>query len=119
MYTVSHEEMVRWLATTNAELTFIGEPMNPLAPRAAPFTVVTYCTTVEDNDICGGECRVYVGGSACIDAPGTQCISATRDIGHCSGSDCSGTCNQLSTCRTPLANGFCFTPATRSFLVGL
>ena len=114
---MSHEEMMHWLATTDANVTYVGEPFNPLiTPPTPDFTVVTYCDRRIDN-VCGGFCRMYRGGATCLNAVGTQCISATNNVGHCSNDRCSGTCNQLVTCRTPLANGFCFTPNTRSILV--
>ena len=108
--------MMHWIATTDAELTFVGEPVNPLVPRGTEDTMVTYCSRRTGN-VCGGFCTVYTGGHKCLDAPDTQCISATSDVGYCTGKVCTGTCNQLSTCHTQLANGFCFTPNTSSIVV--
>ena len=113
---MSHDEMLNWLATTDAELTFVGAPINPLAPRSAQTTIVTYCTTRADN-VCGGSCSVYNGGAACLDAPGTNCLAATNNVGFCDRAGCGHSCNQLSTCGTRLDNGFCYTPGTQSILV--
>ncbi|KAI0817010.1 hypothetical protein BC628DRAFT_1096393 [Trametes gibbosa] len=113
---ISEAELAHWLATTDAELTFIGEPFNPLAKRSAQTTTVTYCTK-SVGPICGGTCTVYNGGAACIDAAGTTCIAATRDIGFCDLAGCAGNCNALSQCGTSMSNGFCFTPDTQSILV--
>ncbi|KAI0739157.1 hypothetical protein C8Q80DRAFT_1222341 [Daedaleopsis nitida] len=108
--------MMHWLATTNAELTFIGKPINPLAARSAQTTIVTYCSQRIDN-VCGGACTVYNGNHACLNAPNTNCLSATTNVGFCDRGGCGGSCNQFSTCGTRLDNGFCFTPGTASILV--
>ena len=105
-----------WIANTDAKLTFIGEPINPLTPRDAQVTTVTYCNTRLD-DVCGGICTVYTGGAKCLNAPGTNCLSATNNVAFCSGTGCGGACNQLSTCGVRLSNGFCYTPDTSSILV--
>ena len=107
---------MHWIATTDAELTFVGEPINPLTPRSAQITTVTYCNK-RINDVCGGSCTVYSGGAACLDAPGTNCLSATNNVGFCDRGGCGHSCNQLSTCGTHLEKGFCFTPGTQSILV--
>lgn len=108
--------MAHFLATTDAELTFIGEPINPLAKRAAQTTTVTFCTKRVGN-ICGGTCTVYTGGATCLDAASTVCMSATKDVGFCDLTGCNGNCNAMSTCGTPMGSGFCFTPNTQSILV--
>lgn len=108
--------MAHFLATTDAELTFIGEPFNPLAKRAAQATTVTFCTKRIGN-ICGGTCTVYNGGATCLDAANTTCMSATQDVGFCDELGCDGNCNTMSQCGTPMGNGFCFTPDTQSILV--
>ncbi|KAI0367393.1 hypothetical protein BV20DRAFT_970578 [Pilatotrama ljubarskyi] len=109
--------MERWLATTDAELTYIGSqrtaPDNPLASQQ---TTVTYCSFVS-GQVCGGTCTVYRGGATCIDAPATQCLSATADVSFCNRAGCSGTCNQLDGCATRLNGGFCYTPGTQSIAV--
>lgn len=85
---VSRDEMTNWLKTTDANLTFVGEPIpgvnapEGLTSRDAQNTMVTYCTTRNDN-VCGGTCAVYNGGPTCINAPGTSCISATNNVGFC------------------------------------
>ncbi|KAH9846538.1 hypothetical protein C2E23DRAFT_574230 [Lenzites betulinus] len=115
-YLVSHAEMMHWLATTDAALTIIGEPINPLAPRSAQNTMVTYCSSRTQN-VCGGACTFYNGGATCLNAPDTNCLAATNNVGFCDRAGCGGSCNQLSTCGTRLDNGFCFTPGTRSIIV--
>ncbi|EJF67483.1 hypothetical protein BD309DRAFT_1021231 [Dichomitus squalens] len=115
-YLVSHEQMMYWIANTDAELTFVGKPINPLTPRSAQNTMVTYCSGRVDN-VCGGSCTVYNGGATCLSAPGTNCLSATNNVGFCDRSGCSGSCNQLASCGTRLDNGFCATPGTASILV--
>ncbi|KAI0334589.1 hypothetical protein GY45DRAFT_1318173 [Cubamyces sp. BRFM 1775] len=105
-----------WLANTDAELNFIGEPFNPLDKRSAQSTTVTYCNKRVGN-VCGGTCSVYQGGATCLSAPGTTCISATNDVGYCDAVDCNGNCGVLSDCGTSLNNKFCFTPNTQSILV--
>ncbi|GJE96908.1 hypothetical protein PsYK624_131160 [Phanerochaete sordida] len=115
-YLVSHEQMMHWIATTSAELTFIGEPLNPLAPRSAQQTSVTYCSE-RSGSFCGGSCTVYNGGPTCLNAPDTSCLAASNNVVFCSSPGCGGACNQLASCGTRLANGFCFTPDTKSILV--
>ncbi|KAI0372666.1 hypothetical protein BV20DRAFT_963718 [Pilatotrama ljubarskyi] len=108
--------MAHWIATTDAELTFVGDLPNPLAKRSAQSTTVTYCTK-RIGTICGGTCTVYTGGATCLDAVGTTCLTATKDIGFCDETECNGDCNALSLCGTSMASGFCFTPNTQSILV--
>ena len=108
--------MLNWIKTTDAELTFVGAPINPLTPRSAQNTMVTYCNK-RINNVCGGSCTVYNGGAACLDAPGTSCLAATHNVGFCDRGGCGHSCNQLSTCGTRLDNGFCYTPGTKSILV--
>ncbi|KAL1747379.1 hypothetical protein HDZ31DRAFT_80496 [Schizophyllum fasciatum] len=122
---LTESEMVQWLKTTDAELTFIGEPIpgvnapeEPDLARRAPLnTIVTYCNT-RVNNVCGGACTVYNGLAKCLYAPGTNCLHATHNVGFCSGSGCGGGCNQLSTCGTRLDAGYCWTPGTNSIVVG-
>ncbi|KAI0372670.1 hypothetical protein BV20DRAFT_1042454 [Pilatotrama ljubarskyi] len=113
---VSDAEMAHWIATTDAELTFVGELPNPLAKRSAQTTTVTFCTK-SVGPICGGTCTVYTGGATCLDTLGTACISATKDVGFCDESECNGDCSALSQCGTTMASGFCATPNTKSILV--
>ena len=107
---------MHWISTTDAELTFIGKAINPLAPRSAEDTTVTYCSNRVD-DVCGGPCTVYTGGAACLNTPNTNCLAAITNVGFCDRSGCTHSCNQLSTCGTRLDNNFCFTPGTQSILV--
>ena len=79
---------LQWLKTTDANLTFIGDPIpgfnapEDLTTRAAQSTKVTYCSS-RINNICGGSCTVYNGGPACLDAPATVCLYAPHDVGFC------------------------------------
>ncbi|KAM5536118.1 hypothetical protein V8D89_010217, partial [Ganoderma adspersum] len=86
-YLVSHDEMLNWIKTTDAELTIVGAPINLLAPRSAQNTMVTYCNK-RINNVCGGSCTVYNGGAACLDAPGTTCLAATHNVGFCDRGGC-------------------------------
>ena len=114
------EQFKHWLATTDADVTFHGKPIGDLADfskRNALDTMVTYCTKKID-DLCGGSCSVYNGGATCIAASGTNCLSATNNVGFCDRGNCGGSCNQFSSCGTRLENNFCYTPGTASILVG-
>lgn len=115
-YLLTEHQFKRWLATTDADLTFHGKPILDLDKRDGN-TMVTYCNNRIDN-ICGGTCQVYNGGPTCIDAPGTKCIAATNDVGFCDRKGCGHSCHQISTCGTSLENNFCYTPGTQSILVG-
>jgi hypothetical protein len=97
------EQSKYWLATTDAKITYIGEPINPLTPRSALVAKVIYCDTRVDNT-CGGVCT---GGAICINAPGTNCLFALNgDVSFCSVSDCPDGCDLFSKCKTPLDKGF-------------
>jgi hypothetical protein len=114
------EQFVDWLDNTDAEVTFHGKPLgdlHDLSKRNALTTMVTYCTRRTDS-ICGGSCSVYNGGPTCIDAPGTNCLTANTNVGFCDHGGCGGSCNQFSTCGTHLDDNFCYTPGTNSILVG-
>ncbi|KAF9552084.1 hypothetical protein CPC08DRAFT_647383 [Agrocybe pediades] len=117
----SEAELMHFITTTDAELTFIGEPINFAANgaqrRNALNTMVVYCNKRIDN-VCGGACTVYNGGPTCLNAPNTQCLSATSNVGFCDRGSCGGSCNQFSTCGVRLDNNFCSTPGTASILVG-
>ncbi|KAI0716741.1 hypothetical protein C8Q76DRAFT_767681 [Earliella scabrosa] len=115
-YIVSHEQMMHWLATTDANITYVGEPLNPLAPRAAQTTTVTYCSSRQGNT-CGGACSVYVGNPTCLRAPNTNCLMATNDVQFCNTAGCGGICNRFSTCGVRLDGGFCYTPGTQAIRV--
>ena len=138
---LTQDEMINWLKTTNAKLTFVGEPIPGvnapagLVSREALHTTVTYCSQRVDK-ICGGACSVYTGGATCLDAPDTNCLAATKNVGFCSSPGCVrhvreehgnidhiacrcvGECNQLKKCKTHLDKGYCYTPDTVSILVG-
>ncbi|CAA7263907.1 unnamed protein product [Cyclocybe aegerita] len=116
-FILTDAEFDHWLATTDAEITYVGEPYNPLTERDILATRVTYCSQRVFN-VCGGACTVYNGGATCLNAPNTNCLAATNNVGFCDRAGCGGSCNQLSTCGTRLDGGFCYTPATRSILVG-
>ena len=108
--------MKQWLSATDAELTFVGAPVNVLSTQSPDSVTVTYCSSRSQN-VCGGACTVYTGGSACLNAPNTQCLSATANVGFCDHAGCSGSCNQYSSCGTRMDNGFCWTPGTKSIIV--
>ncbi|CAA7262681.1 unnamed protein product [Cyclocybe aegerita] len=112
----SDAEFDHWLATTDANITYVGEPYNPLEERAILATRVTYCSR-RIHKVCGGSCTVYRGGAKCLNAPRTDCLAATKNVAFCSSAKCGGDCNQLSTCGTRLSGGFCYTPGTKSILV--
>ncbi|KAJ7107782.1 hypothetical protein C8R44DRAFT_319962 [Mycena epipterygia] len=115
---VTGDQFMNWLATTDANITFVGPPPGTRALNMRQATtMVTYCTNRID-DICGGTCQVYNGGATCLAASGTSCIAATTNVGFCDKGGCGGSCNELSSCGTPLSNGFCDTPGTNSILVG-
>ncbi|KAK0477045.1 hypothetical protein IW261DRAFT_1566509 [Armillaria novae-zelandiae] len=106
-----------WLTTTDANITYYGNTTsNPLAPRDALNTRVTYCSSLVGN-ACGGFCTVYNGGAACLDAPNTVCLAATNNVGFCSSAGCIGTCTLLTSCILQLQGGFCYTPGTKSIIV--
>ncbi|KAJ3826849.1 hypothetical protein F5880DRAFT_1541559 [Lentinula raphanica] len=79
--------------------------------------MVVYCNTKTVN-VCGGSCTVYNGGAKCLNAPGTNCLSATNNVGFCDRGGCGGSCNQFSTCGTRMDDNFCYTPGTNSINVG-
>ncbi|KAI0762540.1 hypothetical protein C8Q74DRAFT_1371560 [Fomes fomentarius] len=116
-YLATHDEILHWIKTTDADLTFVGAPINPLTPRAAQNTMVVYCSKRSQN-VCGGSCTVYNGGAACLEASGTNCLSATHNVAFCDRGKCGGSCNQFSSCGTRLDNNFCYTPGTKSIVVG-
>ncbi|TFK64314.1 hypothetical protein BDN72DRAFT_881575 [Pluteus cervinus] len=112
-------QLTKWISTTNANLTFTGNPINttkPLSKRQAQNVQVVYCDT-KIGDSCGGNCVVYNGPNTCLDAPSTNCLMATADVGFCDRGGCGGSCNQFSSCGSTLNNGFCSTPGTASILV--
>ncbi|KAI0641985.1 hypothetical protein C8Q79DRAFT_1003406 [Trametes meyenii] len=115
---ISEAEFAYWLATTDAELTFVGSrpDFSPLARRSAQTTALTYCNK-RIGTLCGGSCTVYMGGATCINAPNTACIAATKDVGFCDASGCNGNCGLLSTCGTQLPGGFCAVDGTQSIVV--
>ena len=119
-YLISVEQFKHWLATTDANVIFLGKPLgdlSDLSKRNALDTSVTYCNTQIDN-VCGGDCTVYNGGPTCLSAPGTNCLFATNNVAFCNTDGCGGDCNQFSSCGVVLDNGFCDTPGTESILVG-
>ncbi|THH33243.1 hypothetical protein EUX98_g968 [Antrodiella citrinella] len=109
----THAELLNWLATTDAQVTFVGK----FAAELTPLDItVTYCNR-RTNNLCGGDCTVYVGGQKCLNAPDTQCLGANHDVSFCDRAGCGHSCNALSSCGTRLDNGFCFTPGTASINV--
>ncbi|KAI0716404.1 hypothetical protein C8Q76DRAFT_406092 [Earliella scabrosa] len=116
-YFMTRDQMMNWIASLDGEVTYIGEPLNPLArPAAVETTTVMYCSTRRGN-VCAAPCTVYTGGTRCLNAPDTNCLAATTNVAFCDTARCTGTCRNLSTCEPHLDDGFCFTPGTRSILV--
>ncbi|KZV93984.1 hypothetical protein EXIGLDRAFT_835300 [Exidia glandulosa HHB12029] len=116
---MTESEMLTWLSTTSATLTFIGEPIPKAAnlnARVGGNVMVVYCSS-RTNNVCGGACTVYNGGATCLNAPDTVCLSATANVGFCDRGGCGGSCNQFSSCGTRLDNNFCYTPGTKSIIV--
>ncbi|KAJ3987828.1 hypothetical protein F5890DRAFT_656503 [Lentinula detonsa] len=111
---VTQKKILEWISTTDANLTFIGDP---ITKRNTEIPTVVYCS-VRTGGVCGGTCTVYRGGPACLRAPGTNCISATQNVGICGSPGCGGRCTQLFPCQAPLGDGFCYTPRTESINVG-
>ena len=115
---MSHEQMLYWIATTDAELTFIGTPINPLAPRSARTTMLSFCSNVNaTTNTCVGPCSVYTGGPQCLNATGTSCLAATANVGFCDTVGCVNHCHDLANCGTLLGDQFCYTPGTEAILV--
>ncbi|KAF9499460.1 hypothetical protein BDN71DRAFT_1503168 [Pleurotus eryngii] len=113
---VSDAEFDNWLRTTDANLTFIGSARKSLISRNALATRVVYCNR-RSGSVCGGDCTVYEGGSACLNAPRTSCLSATTNVAFCDRGGCRGSCNTFNSCGTRLDGGFCYTPGTASINV--
>ncbi|TCD66387.1 hypothetical protein EIP91_001436 [Steccherinum ochraceum] len=111
----THEEIVEWITTTDANITYVGAPID-FTKRAAQDTMVVYCSSRTQN-VCGGPCTVYNGNAACLNAPNTNCLRATTNVGFCDRAGCGGSCNQFSSCGTVLDDGFCATPGTKSINV--
>ena len=88
MTLMTQDEMVNWLKTTDATLTFVGNPIpginapEGLVSREALDTTVTYCNR-RINGVCGGDCTVYTGSAKCLKAKGTVCLAATNNVGFC------------------------------------
>ncbi|KAF9554392.1 hypothetical protein CPC08DRAFT_766741 [Agrocybe pediades] len=117
---VSKEEIMKFITTTNAELTFTGKPINFKAAKpdaALDSTVVVYCSSIVENSECGGRCSVYNGDSTCLSTPDTQCVYASANVALCNGGRCSGSCIDTASCRTFTNNGFCYSPGTESIQI--
>ncbi|PIL23596.1 hypothetical protein GSI_14909 [Ganoderma sinense ZZ0214-1] len=115
-YFMSHEQMMHWIANTDANLTFIGKSINPLTPRSARDTMVTYCSSRILN-VCGGPCTVYNGSAKCLSAPATICLAATKDVAICTATGCTGDCTDYYNCTAKMSDGFCSAPDTQSIFV--
>ncbi|TEB27764.1 hypothetical protein FA13DRAFT_1765274 [Coprinellus micaceus] len=112
-------QLDHWLATTDAELTFVdGADKIPstLKDQAILATRVVYCSQ-RFGRTCGGKCTVYNGNAACLPAADTACLQATTNLAFCSRPDCANPCTELSACIEWLNDGFCYTPETRSIIV--
>ncbi|RPD58872.1 hypothetical protein L227DRAFT_612620 [Lentinus tigrinus ALCF2SS1-6] len=79
---VTPNEFLNWLDTTDANITYIGEPIDRNAPRAADSVMVTYCSKRTQGVGCGGSCNqlstcgtrldngfCYTPGTASINVP--------------------------------------------------
>ncbi|TFK22717.1 hypothetical protein FA15DRAFT_595551, partial [Coprinopsis marcescibilis] len=106
----SKSDIDLWIATTDANVTIIGDPINALDTR------VVYCNRRTQN-VCGGDCTVYNGNAKCLWAHTTQCIWASTNVGFCDRDNCGGSCNQFNSCGSRLDGNFCYTPGTASILV--
>ncbi|KAI0355586.1 hypothetical protein OH77DRAFT_1424529 [Trametes cingulata] len=120
---VSRAELLHWLATTDFEVNWIGEPINPLggpsedSPDAS--TTVVWCMSASGND-CISPCNAYSGpGNICITQQGgIDCLLSTSDeVTYCTANSCGGTCLRFADCPVSLNHGFCFTPNISSILV--
>ncbi|KAF8900248.1 hypothetical protein CPB84DRAFT_1650535, partial [Gymnopilus junonius] len=112
------EQLQDWLSKTDANITYVGKPIGDISTLSkcqGGTTMVVYCSSQAAN-VCGGSCTMFNGGATCIHAPGTNCLFASSNVGFCDGDDCDGSCNQFSSCGTPLDNGFCSTPGTSSII---
>ncbi|KAF7341685.1 hypothetical protein MSAN_02066800 [Mycena sanguinolenta] len=109
------EQMKNFLATTDANLTFTGLPIEMLGVDPL-VTTLTVCST-RTAQLCSGPCTVFTGTGTCFNTPNTNCLAATTDVAFCDHSNCGGSCNTLSTCGTRLDDGFCYTPGTNSVSV--
>ncbi|KAL1687757.1 hypothetical protein GGG16DRAFT_127702 [Schizophyllum commune] len=122
-YIGSEAALLHWLKTTDANLTFIGDPIpgitapEGLTPRNAQATRVVFCS-VRNGNSCGGACSVYTGDGVCLLAPDTNCLSATGEVTFCAPNGCSCPCNLYSHCGTRMDNGFCWTPGTNAIYMG-
>ncbi|KAF9259066.1 hypothetical protein L218DRAFT_875636 [Marasmius fiardii PR-910] len=99
---VTEEELLDWITTMDANLTFIGKP---ITKRSAQDTMVVYCS-IRTQNVCGGPCTVYNGPATCLDVPNTNCLSATNNVRFCDRSGCGRSCDQWSTCGVRLDNNF-------------
>ncbi|EJD40301.1 hypothetical protein AURDEDRAFT_35236, partial [Auricularia subglabra TFB-10046 SS5] len=79
---MSESQLLTWLSTTNAEVTYIGAPVLSSRQLGGNVTVV-YCST-RTQGVCGGPCTVRTVGAVCLPAPGTNCLRATANVGFCS-----------------------------------
>lgn len=110
----SESQLLTWLSTTDAKLTYIGVPIG--GPRALTDVMVVYCNR-RVGGVCGGSCTVYNGPNTCLRAPGTKCLKASVNVGFCNTFGCNGDCNDSDTCGVRLDDGFCYTPGTAAILV--
>ena len=94
-YTGSEAQLLHWLKTTSANLTFTGDPIpgitgpEGLTPRGALATTVVYCS-VRNGNTCEGPCTVYNGDPECLHAPNTNCLFATGEVTFCAPDKCVG-----------------------------
>lgn len=108
-------DLLTWLSTTDANITYSGAKPGSLAARAGGNVNVVYCSS-RSGEVCGGSCTVYNGPATCISGD-TVCLRASADVSFCDHAGCSGSCNQFSSCGTILNGGFCDAPGTKSITV--
>ena len=119
MSIISDSELLTWLSTTDAKVTFIGKPVIGLTKdkRDSADIQVIYCSSRIGNT-CGGACTVYDGaGETCLSAPGTECLRTTGNVEACSNAGCLAPCIEFIDCEEFLDDGFCSTPNTTSINV--
>ncbi|KAL1701704.1 hypothetical protein EV121DRAFT_272242 [Schizophyllum commune] len=106
-YIGSESQLLHWLKTTDANLTFTGDPIPGITGP-----------DVRNGNTCDGPCTVHNGDPTCLYAPNTNCLFATGEVTFCAPNGCSCPCNLYSHCGTRMDNGFCWTPGTNAIYVG-
>ncbi|TFK71105.1 hypothetical protein BDN72DRAFT_958365 [Pluteus cervinus] len=86
---VTTTQILEWIATTNANLTYINtpsevEPFSKRQDQQPPAVMVVACSAHVDST-CGEDCVVMAGSEAptCLNTLGVNCILTTTDIQSC------------------------------------